>query len=347
MQTALLIVRFSVAATGPGVAPGVTPLLDREANAVINIRKINLSDQFDAKFAWMIYPGPMDVSLLQSLIRVAERGAITEAAQSLGITQPTLTRRIQQLEQELDAQLLERSRKGVVLTEVGRVVVREGRAWVERWAELKLRVQALQRLEQGTVRVGGGATAVSFVLPDAIAAFTRDHPGMRFEVREAGSRDIERDVAADRLDLGIVTMPVQSREFDVVPLRSDRIVLVAAADHPLARRSVVPVSALEGQSLVGFEVGSAIRRLIDAQLQGAGVEMNVVMELRSIPAILQMVRSSASLAFVSRIGVQDDDPRVRVLRVRGLKITRQLAVVSRRGRPLSAAARAFAGRLQP
>jgi DNA-binding transcriptional LysR family regulator len=105
------------------------------------------------------------------------------------------------------------------------------------------------------------------------------------------------------------------------------------------------VAQLAGLALVGFEAGSAIRQIIDASLREAGVEMNVVMELRSIPAIVRMVASTGTLAFVSHMGIESES-RVAVLRVRDLDIRRQLAVIARRGAVLSPAARAFAQRLR-
>jgi DNA-binding transcriptional LysR family regulator len=287
----------------------------------------------------------MDLLLLQSLLAVAEHRTVTQAARALAVTQPALSRRLQQLEEDLGAPLLERSKRGAALTEAGRLVVAEARPLLERYARLREEVRARGRLEAGVVRLGGGATAVSFLFPPTIAEFSRQYPGVRFEVRESGSSDVEEGVRSERLELGIVTLPTRSREFEVRPLRRDRIVLVAASDHPLARRRV-DASALQGRELVGFESGSAIRRLIDDELREAGVAMNVQMELRSIAAILEMVAHTRLLAFVSHLGVQGRDVGVRVIDVRGLSIHRRLAVICKAGRPLSPAASAFAAMLR-
>jgi LysR family cyn operon transcriptional activator len=141
---------------------------------------------------------------------------------------------------------------------------------------------------------------------------------------------------------------LSSRALEVRPLRRDRIVLVAGAGHPLARRKRVDVRALHGMGLVGFESESAIRRLIDDALREAGVTMNVQMELRSIAAIVEMVAHTPLLAFVSQLGVEGRGRElgVRAIEVRGLSIDRRLAVISKLGRPLSPAARAFAAMLQ-
>jgi DNA-binding transcriptional LysR family regulator len=247
----------------------------------------------------------MDLLLLRSFLTVVDTGAVTEAAVRLKMSQPALSRRLQQLEQQLGASLLARGRKGVELTDIGRLVAAEGRLLVERYDRLREQVAAYQGLEGGTVRIGGGATAVSFVLPAAIAAFQADHPRIRFHLKEAGSREVAEDVAGGRLDLGLVTLPVQARELEVRPLLEDRIVLVARQDHALAKGRRVRAADLSGLTFVGFEAGSAIRQIIDAALREAGVEMNVVMELRSIPAILRMVATTGNLAFVSRLGVAD------------------------------------------
>lgn len=290
----------------------------------------------------------MDLVLVESLLAVAEHGSVTRASRALALTQPALTRRLQQLEEAMGAPLLQRSKRGAVLTEAGRVVVAEGRQLIERWQRMRESVRAHQSLETGLVRLGGGATAVSFLVPSTIAEFGRLYPGVRFEVREEGSRAVEDDVSSERLELGIVTLPTRSRDFDVRPLRRDRIVLVAGAAHPLSRKRRVDVRVLQGQGLVGFESDSAIRRLIDEALRTAGVTMNVQMELRSIAAIIEMVAHTSLLAFVSHLGVQGRERElgVRIVEVRGLSIDRRLAVISKTGRALSPAARAFAALLR-
>jgi DNA-binding transcriptional LysR family regulator len=127
----------------------------------------------------------------------------------------------------------------------------------------------------------------------------------------------------------------------VEPLLTDRIVLIAARSHPFVARRRLSAKDLEGQNLVAFEAGSAIRQLIDSSLRKAGVSVNVVMELRSISAILRMVEVTGSLAFVSEMGVKGAP----VLSVSGIRVERQLALISKRERPLSRAALTFRDRL--
>lgn len=286
----------------------------------------------------------MDLDLLRSLVAVAESGAITGASARLGLTQPALSRRIQLLEDEFGAQLLHRSRTGAQLTDIGTLVEHEARLLIERYDTLKSEVASRQSATGGTVRIGGGATAVSFVLPDAIAEFQRDHANVHFHVKEASSREIAGDVADGRLELGLVTRPVRATGLEITPLLDDHIVLVGAADNPLSRLEEIDVGMLDGQDFVGFEGGSAIRQLVDTHLREAGVAINVIMELRSIPAILRMVATTGSLAFVSQMGVPAAGP-VRQIPLRGPAITRRLGLARRKGYRLSRTTERFANRL--
>lgn len=287
----------------------------------------------------------MSMDLLRSFVEVARRGAITDAARALGLTQPALSRRIQLLEEEFGAPLLARSQKGVALTDLGSLVEAEARGLLERYDHLKREVGAHLRLESGTVRIGGGATAVSFLLPPLIRDFRRKHADVVFHVKEAGSREIAADVESERLELGIVTLPAESAELEVTPLRRDSIVLVAAKRHPLASKKRVRAAALNGLPLIGFEGDAAIRRLVDRALEDADVQVEVVMELRSVQAILRMVALDLGVAFVSQLGVEAAGKDVRVIDVNGLKIKRRLAVIHKRTRPLSIAAEAFLERI--
>ncbi|MCG8070056.1 MAG: LysR family transcriptional regulator [Candidatus Thiodiazotropha taylori] len=287
----------------------------------------------------------MDLLLMRSLVAIADTGSITEAADRIGLTQPALSRRLQQLEDYFGAELFSRGRKGVQLTEIGRLVESEARILIARYDHLRDQVRAHQGLEGGTVRIGGGATAVSFLLPKAIATFQGSHPAVKFQLKEAGSNEVAEDVINGRLELGLVTMPVKNRDLKVWPLLTDRIVLVGPKQHPLAKKRRISASALDGISFVGFEADTAVRQIIDATLRDAGVTMNVVMELRSIPAILRMVATTGNLAFVSQLGV-DSLEDVAEIEVRDFKVERELAVIARRGSTLSPAAQAFADLLR-
>jgi DNA-binding transcriptional LysR family regulator len=281
----------------------------------------------------------VDLTLIESLLAVADAGSITAAAERVNISQSALSRRLQQLEIELGADLLVRGRHGVELTELGLTTARHGRSMLDRYELLRREIAEHLGLREGTVRVGGGATVTSFLLPAAIAEFQRAYPGIRFYVKEAGSHEVAAAVAAGELELGVVTLPIGVADVELADLLRDDIVLVGRRDHPLASRRVT-VRDLRGQTFIAFEPDSVIRHIIDRRLQLAGVEVEIAMELRSIPSILRMVATTQSLAFVSSLSLSTDT-NVTVIPVRSLSISRKLGVVTRRAFPLSPAAHRF------
>ena len=285
----------------------------------------------------------VDLVLMRSLLAVADAGTITDAAANIHVSQSALSRRLQQLEADLGATLVVRDRHGIELTDIGRLTVEQGRHIVDRYDQLRRSIVENLGLQRGEVRVGGGATVASFLLPAAIADFQSRYPGIVFYVKEAGSHEIAADVSAGRLDLGVITLPVSARDLDISELFTDEIVLAGRSDHALAKKRAT-VRDLDGQTLVGFEEGTAIRQIIDRSLLSAGVRVEVVMELRSIPSILKMVETTGSLAFVSKLSLAAE-PGVTAIPVRGLSISRTLGLARRFGAPLSVAADAFSSLL--
>lgn len=281
----------------------------------------------------------MDLTLMRSFLAVVEHGGVTEAAAHLGVSQSALSRRLAQLQEELGIKLLERAGRGLVLTELGKLAWTEFGSLVQRYDSLKKRLLDHKNLQAGVIRIGGGATAVGFLLPARIAKFGKHYPDVVFQLKEAGSRDTEEAVLRGDLELGVVTLPVKSGELEVRPWVQDRIVLVAGKGHPWATKRKVAVQQLNGQAIVGFEAGTAVRRLIDGTLHQANVQVNVAMELRSVAAILQMVEATQSLAFVSELAVAHGRTPIAVT---GLHIVRDLALVWRAGRSLSPASERFA-----
>ena len=271
----------------------------------------------------------MELVLSESFVAVADAGTISAAASELSISQSALSRRLQQFERDLGAQLLVRTNDGIELTDAGREVLAASRRLVDQYAQMRNGLAERNELANGRISVGGGATATSFIFPACIARLHADHPGLTFYVREAGSHQVADDVAQGRLDLGIVTSPLLDiTGIDTEPLLTDHIVLVAPHDHALAS-STTTLRDLAETPLIGFEPNSAIRTLIDAALASAGCPMRIVAELRSIHTMLHMVRETGIPAFVSRLALEDQ-PDLIEIPVRRLEIKRPLAIATRR-----------------
>ena len=182
----------------------------------------------------------MELTSLRQFVAIAKSGHMTRAAKSLGVTQPALSAMVKKLEAELGAELLHRTGRGIELTEAGRVFLEHAADSIRRAEAGAQAVREMVGLERGSIRVGGGATATTYLLPPVVRAVRARHPGLRFYVREAGSSAVAMAVINGELDLGIVTLPIPENagaELSVAPLVEDEL------------RLIVPRTSADGRGL--------------------------------------------------------------------------------------------------
>ena len=312
----------------------------------------------------------VELTPLRYFRAIAQHGHMTRAARALGVSQPALSAMLKKLEGEVGAELLHRTGRGVELTEAGRVFLQHAEDALRRADAGVQAVRELVGLERGSIRVGGGATATTYLLPPVVGAVRRKHPGLRFYVREQGSNAVAAAVLSGELDLGIVTLPMSEglgEELLTIPLVEDELRLIvpgkietrrATEDHGGgARKSakgaakmgamgrIGPIGTaggfrwkeLAGVPVVAFEAGTAVREIVDQQSLKHGVVLSVVMELRSIESIKQMVAAGIGVGFVSRFALKEGEG----LACRDGGIGRKLAIVRRRDRVPSTAVQEF------
>ena len=288
----------------------------------------------------------MEIQQLRTFLAIAREGHMTRAANQLHLSQPAVSAQLKKLEEELGQQLFDRTSKGMVLTKAGetfRGFVDEALARLE---DGRVAVDELIGLQRGSLSVGGGATATTYLLPPILGRFHAANPGIRFFVREQSSQQSVRDVLVGDLDLGIVTLPVRApndgpgevEKLEVEPWVDDELRLLVPPDHRLSRRDAFEWTDLDDQPLVLFEAGSAVRAIIDERIDDAGIGVDIVMELRAIESIKQMVAQGIGAGFVSQFALDGPDDGLRCVEE---QIGRRLAVIYRRDRTQSPAARAF------
>lgn len=281
----------------------------------------------------------MELSHLKAFTTIARIGVMTRAAQELHVTQPALSAQIAKLEDEVGTPLFDRGPKGMTLTEAGRTLLPFARETLARLDDAQVALDALRGLERGALTVGGGATATTYLLPPLLGRFHERNPRIRFYVREQPSRGVVEAVLSGELDLGVVTLPISEvGRLEVEHWVDDELRLIVPAGHPLEARKTFRWEDLTDTPLVLFEAGSAVRAHIDASIGAAGVDPEIVMELRSIESIKQMVAQGIGAALVSEHALDERQPG---LRCRDRAIRRTLAVILRKDRTQSPAASAF------
>lgn len=297
-----------------------------------------------------------DIHRLQAFVTAVEEGSLSAAVKRLHITQPALSARLKLLEEGLGCQLLERTGRGVRATPMGELVYKNAVDILGRMKHLQLVVKNHLELRDGWIHLGGGATAVMGVFPDAIASFRESHPNIQFTLHEKDSKGVLDAVRNGIIDIGIVTRSPDVHTNDDEELNGlrvhgeivDSLHVIASPQHPLVAmgqtlaahgKTLLPMH-LNKQHMILFDEGSMVREIVDAEFRRHYVHPRIVMTLRSTQSMLRMVEKNIGLSVVSRLSMQSGE-NVQALEVAGLRMVRRLVLISAEERTLPPAAEAF------
>lgn len=284
----------------------------------------------------MTAPQLPDLDSLALLVAIAELGSIGAAAAAAGISQPSASKRIRALERRLGVALLDRGPQGSQLTEHGRTVVDWARTVVDSARTLVVGAHALRADAAAEVATAASQTIAEYVVPQWLARMRERSVQVRLRVtNSAGVIDLVR---SHDVQIGFVEAPAAPRDLTSQVVAKDRLVVVVAPSHPLARRRIpVPASDLAAMPLVMREGGSGTRATLERALDGAA---RTFLELDSNAAVKVFVASGGGVAVLSALAVAGElaDGRLVEVPTTGVDLCRSLRAVWLRGRPLVGAA---------
>ena len=227
----------------------------------------------------------MELRSIEYFLQIADEGSITRTAGKLGVTQPALTRHVQQLEAELGTPLLVRLPRGVRLTTAGRDFLEYARRIVLEVARAREHVRGAAETPRGRVVIGTSPTLAPLLLPGCIARTRQQCPLITLQVMEGFGAQLLDALLAGRLDVAVMTNPPRSRALALTPLFSEPLVVVAP---PGARGTTRPLSVVE-LSRTPIIVSAGMRAVIDEQLASFGAQLKIEAEVDSVEAIRRLV----------------------------------------------------------
>jgi DNA-binding transcriptional LysR family regulator len=284
-------------------------------------------------------------SLLRTFVQVVESETLVQAAEALHLTQPTLTRRIQQLEDRFGMRLFERVGRRLVLNRAGELVYHYARRVLDLERKMADELESLRDPETGTIYIGAGLTPSIYLLPPLLAAYRATHPRVRFQLRTGSSSEIFHALMQREVDLGVVTTIDEQRQGDVeaFPLFRDDLWLIVPADHPLAEAGRVPLAKAAQYPFVLMRQGSGLRAIVEELF--AGLPLSAAAETDSLECANRLVQTGVGLSILPRSCVQDDVAAGRLARVLVDDAdlgSRTITLIIRRDGPIPASAARFA-----
>ncbi|MFJ9175902.1 LysR family transcriptional regulator [Streptomyces sp. NPDC102360] len=285
----------------------------------------------------------MELRHLEYFVAVAEEQNFTRAAARLHIVQSAVSAAVKTLERELDARLLDRNSKRVLLTDEGRALLPRARIVLETARDAADAVAEVRGALRGTLRLGTLTSIRLIDLPGLLGEFHRRHPGIQVQITVAptGSQGHLTALAERRLDLALVSLPGASpAEVELTPLAGSTLDLVVPADHPLAGRDSVAIRELAGMRFIDCPVGYGNRSVADRAFATAGVPRHVTIEITDLATSADYVRAGLGVALVPRF-LADTAHGLTVLPVTDADLGWSLYLAAPADRPPSAAARAL------
>ena len=276
----------------------------------------------------------MNVTLRQLRIfrAAAQSRNFSRAGDSVGLTQPAVSRSIGELESQLGLKLLDRTTREVVLTEAGQSLAGRLDRVLDELDQTLLDVRGMASARRGKVRVASSPTLSAQLMPACIAACARQEPDIQMVLLDRIQQDALDSVRTGEVDFGVVVEPSSTDDLTAETILNDPFVLVVPASHPLAARKTVRWSALAGHPLVLLDHASGSRRLIDDALASHGVQAEVAQQLGHPTTVFRMVEAGIGIGVMPALAVPPGGLRALVSLPLVPRVERRVMLVHRRNR---------------
>jgi DNA-binding transcriptional LysR family regulator len=283
----------------------------------------------------------MDLRVLRAFVEVVRQGGFSPAARALFATQPTVSKAVKQLEDELGMPVLDRIGHRSRLTAAGEIVYRRALSMLAERDDLAAELDDLRGLKRGVLRLGLPPLGSSILFAPLFAIFRGRYPGIEIRLVEHGSRQLEEILLAGELDLAASLLPVAA-DLEWQEVRLEPLTVLLPADHPLAGRKKIDLLSLAPFPFILFEEGFALNPIILSACERRGFVPAIVARSAQIDFIVELVGAGLGIGFLPRmLAEQRPHPSVRSVLLDEPQTSWQIVLAWRRGAYLSQAARAW------
>ena len=268
----------------------------------------------------------------------AERESFTQAAKELYLTQPAVSFQIQALEDFFGAKLFKRTGRKVELTDAGDTLLPYAKKIIDAMDESKKAIEQVGAAKTGKLVVGASTTIGIYILPPLIAIYRSKYPQTIISIRVENTEGIEEALLSKDIDFGLIEGFVKSSYVKREKFRDDELVLIVPAHHPWP--DIIELSDLMIEPLILREEGSGTRMVLEGALMEKSLsvsDLNINMVLGNTEAIKHAVAAGLGVSFVSKctIGKELALGLLRIVKVRGLNVMRELFIIRRENEDLS------------
>jgi DNA-binding transcriptional LysR family regulator len=279
---------------------------------------------------------PFTLQQLRILRAIATDKNFTKAASSLSISQPSLSKQIKILEENLDTILINRERNQISLTESGKIFLQYSERILILCEESCRALIDLKNGERGNLTVGASQTIGTYLLPRILALFAQNYPQIDLKVQVDSTRTIATSMIRREIDIAIVGGEISSelqKKLTLQPFVYDELCLIISDSHPFARKQRITKEDLYCLDFITLDSTSTIKKFIDKILLQNEIrthELKTILQLNSIEGIKTAVSLGLGAAFVSSSSLEKEIKlnQIQILEIENLNINRQLSIIS-------------------
>ena len=287
----------------------------------------------------------MDLRLLQTFIRIAELGSFGRAAEVLNQTQPTVSRQVAALEQEIGSRLFMRHRHGVSLTQAGVLFRDHAMQALRMLDQAKAEITAQAQEPTGTVSLGLPPSLLTVLSGPVVERFASRYPKVLLHVYEAISQGLEQLMLTQEVDLAVLISDRRPlRNVALSPLGIEPLMLAGSTASRLDPTKPLGIEVLSGLPLLFYRSPNYLRLLIESALRRRGLIFHVTVELETMPLMLELIERGAGYTVLPPSSIVGREASIKVAPIRGFSVTWTLGL--NRDRANWPAVRALAGMIR-
>lgn len=275
----------------------------------------------------------MTLKQIECLLALEQLPHFRRAAEHCGITQPSFSAQIANMEEVLSIKLVERSRSGVAFTPAGREVASRARRISDEVQGIMDFASHSQKGLMGTIRLGSKPTLGPYLLPHIIATLHRQYKELSLYIRESEPRNLEFELASGVHDLILTQLPATNAEHVEAELFQEPLYLAVAVDHPLASQETISVKSLKGVDILSLSPSFHLHDRVHALCEDFGARLVGDYEGTSLDALRQMVGMGMGATFLPALYAHSEISKrseVVVRKLTGRSVTRSIGLIWRK-----------------
>jgi DNA-binding transcriptional LysR family regulator len=273
----------------------------------------------------------MDIRQLTYFYEVAKYKSFTKASAVLHISQPSLSKMVKNLEDELEMELIDRSSRQIELTEAGEIVFEQSKMILENLDNLSSSLYDLMNLKKGKITIGIPPLIGFLFFPKIIKKFKTLYPDIQIRMVEHGANKVQQEVSDGLLDLAVVVLPINKEKYEIVSFLTERLMLFVHSSHPFAKRKSIEMKELHDESFILFKEGFTLHDRVIQECLDAGFRPKIAYESSQWDFISGMIGENLGVSiFPESIAKKVDQDKVKAIPITNPSLPYELGIIKKK-----------------